>query len=137
MRLMRFSPKIHQIRSINKFFLSILKSPTQIGFAGVINLEPNISCLGPFKHSETFSGYLVRMLKVSIVYSRRACNRSCVLCPALPPSLPPHSYSYFRSHSAAISQAGRRSFLWAKRSVPGQHISWNKSAKLGIFASRC
>ncbi len=89
MRLMRFSPKIHQIGSINKFFLSLMKSPTQKGFDGVLNLEPNISCLGPFKHSETFSGYLVRMLKVSIVYSRRACNRSCVLCPApLPPRIP-------------------------------------------------
>ncbi len=30
-------------------FLSVLKSPTQIGFDGVLNLEPNISCLGPFK----------------------------------------------------------------------------------------
>ncbi len=49
MRLMRFSPKIHQIRAKNNFFLSVLKSPTQIGFVGVINLEQNISCLGPFK----------------------------------------------------------------------------------------
>ncbi len=49
MRLMRFSPKIHQIRAKNQFFRSVLKSsPTQIGFVGVVNLEPNISCLGPF-----------------------------------------------------------------------------------------
>ncbi len=48
-RLMRFSPKMHQTRAINKFFLSVLKSPTQIGVDGVINMKPNISCLGPFK----------------------------------------------------------------------------------------
>jgi hypothetical protein len=49
MPLMRFSTNIHQIRAINYFFLSILKSPTQIGFDGVINLEPNIPC---FVHSD-------------------------------------------------------------------------------------
>ncbi len=49
MRLMRFLPKIHPIRGTNKFFLLVPKSPTQIGFDGVINQEPNISCLGPFK----------------------------------------------------------------------------------------
>ncbi len=48
MRLMQFSPKIHPISGINKFFLSVLESLTQIGFVGVINQEPNISCLGPF-----------------------------------------------------------------------------------------
>ncbi len=32
-------------------FFSVVKSPTQIGFDGVINLEPNISCLGPFNLS--------------------------------------------------------------------------------------
>jgi hypothetical protein len=49
MRKMRFSPKIHPTRGIKIFILSVLKSPTQIDFDGVINLEPNISCLGPFK----------------------------------------------------------------------------------------
>ncbi len=49
MRLMRFAPKIHPIRAINLFFLSVLKSPSQIDFEGVINLEPNISCLDPLK----------------------------------------------------------------------------------------
>jgi hypothetical protein len=42
---------MHQIQAINKFFISVLKSPTQIGVDGVINLKPNISCLGPFNPS--------------------------------------------------------------------------------------
>jgi hypothetical protein len=48
-RLMRFLPKIHPTRGRYKFFLSVLKLPSQIGFDGVITLEPNISCLGLFK----------------------------------------------------------------------------------------
>ncbi len=32
-------------------FLPVLKSPTQIGFDGIINLETEFSCLGPFKYS--------------------------------------------------------------------------------------
>jgi hypothetical protein len=31
-----------------RIFLLVLKSPTQIGFDGAINLELNILCLGPF-----------------------------------------------------------------------------------------
>jgi hypothetical protein len=50
-RLMRFSPKKPQIRASNRFFLPVLKSPTLVGFCGLINLEPKFSCLGPSKVS--------------------------------------------------------------------------------------
>jgi hypothetical protein len=43
---MGFSHKIHQIQAINLIFLSVLKSPTQIGFDGVIHVK-----LSPFKCS--------------------------------------------------------------------------------------
>ncbi len=48
MRLMRFSLKI---QAKNNFFISVLNSPTQIGFDVVTYLESIISCLGPF-HSD-------------------------------------------------------------------------------------
>ncbi len=66
MRLMRFLPKIHPIYGRNLFFLSVLKSHTQIGFDGVINLEPNISCLGPFKKMFAAEDILVLLLPVNI-----------------------------------------------------------------------
>ncbi len=39
-----------QIIAITNFF-SVLKSPTQLGVDGVINLKPNISSFGPFNLS--------------------------------------------------------------------------------------
>ncbi len=58
---------LHPTRGKNKFFLSVLKSPTQVSFDGVINLEPNISCLGLFKREKINIAAKKRIFKPDVL----------------------------------------------------------------------
>jgi hypothetical protein len=59
--------------SNKKNFLSVLKSPTQIGFEGVINLEPYISCLGPFNIFLKFYFFGLATFFLSGIFFPRNC----------------------------------------------------------------